>query len=62
MNGNSKNDKQKRGHDEAIEGDPQSKHGDEGKSVNGGRQAGPNSARSGEPITPQTGEPIEHSH
>ena len=46
MNGNSSNDGQKRDLDDAIEGDPQSKHGDEGKSVNGGDQAGPNCARS----------------
>lgn len=62
MTGNSSNDAQKGGLDDAAEPDPQSKRGDQGESVNGGRQAGPNSARSGEPIAPQTGEPIEHSH
>ena len=62
MNDDSKNDGQKRDLDEMIKEDSQSKHGDQGETVNGGRQAGPNSARSGEPVAPQTGEPINHSH
>jgi hypothetical protein len=62
MTGNSSNDGHKRDFEDAAEADPQSKHGDQGESVNGGRQTGPNSTRGGEPIAPQTGEPIEHSH
>lgn len=57
MNSNSTKHGSARDLDEAIEEDPEAKHGDEGESAHGGDQAGPNSSRAGQPIAPQPGDP-----
>ncbi len=57
MNQPSTNPDQKRNLHDVLEEDPSSKRGNEGESVDGGRQAGPNSDRAGQPIEPQTGDP-----
>lgn len=57
MNSNSSSGGQQRNLDKMIEQDPQSRHGDEGEAVKGGREAGPNSDRGGQPVAPQTGDP-----
>lgn len=57
MTDDSNNPSQKRDLEDVLELGPESRIGDEGETVKGGRQEGPNSDRGGQPLAPQVGDP-----